>query len=281
VLVNIRLAADVGAPRRWIARSGPRWIRANGNIYVTLTNNSQRGSTAQPLDPANPRFYADNKGATVQRGNNNGHIVRMAPSAGDHASLAFTWDVYLFGAQAHADAAANESDHQANVNLSGLTDANDFSSPDGCWFSQATPGLLWLQTDDGAYTDVTNCMLLAALPGTVGDGSTVSVVNKAAPQGAAGAPVDVTISTRVGKKMEAGTLKRFLVGPKGCELTGVAETPDGKAVFVQIQHPGEETTVAQLGAGTFQSNWPQGGSARPRSSTVVITRNDGGKVGLV
>ena len=280
VLVNIRLAADVvGATKM----DRPEWAAVdprNGNIYVTLTNNSQRGSTAQPLDPANPRFYADNKGATVQRGNNNGHIVRMAPSAGDHASLAFTWDVYLFGAQAHADAAANEADHQANVNLSGLTDANDFSSPDGCWFSQATPGLLWLQTDDGAYTDVTNCMLLAALPGTVGDGSTVSVVNKAAPQGAAGAPVDVTISTRVGKKMEAGTLKRFLVGPKGCELTGVAETPDGKAVFVQIQHPGEETTVAQLGAGTFQSNWPQGGSARPRSSTVVITRNDGGKVGL-
>src|SRR6202008_1975858 len=128
---------------------------------------------------------------------NNGHIVRMAPAAGDHASLAFTWDVYLFGAQAHADSAANETDHQANVNLSGLTDANDFSSPDGCWFSQATPGLLWIETDDGAYTDVTNCMLLAALPGATGDGANVTIANKAAPQGAAGATVDVSITTRM------------------------------------------------------------------------------------
>jgi hypothetical protein len=24
---------------------------------------------------------------------------------------------------------------------------------------------MWIQTDDGAYTDVTNCMMLAALPG--------------------------------------------------------------------------------------------------------------------
>ena len=29
----------------------------------------------------------------------------------------------------------------------------------------------WIQTDDGAYTDVTNCMMLAALPGQVGDGA--------------------------------------------------------------------------------------------------------------
>jgi hypothetical protein len=28
---------------------------------------------------------------------------------------------------------------------------------------------LLIQTDDGAYTDQTNCMLMAALPGEVGD----------------------------------------------------------------------------------------------------------------
>jgi secreted PhoX family phosphatase len=39
---------------------------------------------------------------------------------------------------------------------------DDVSSPDGLWFSRAS-GLLWIETDDGTYTDVTNCMLLAAL----------------------------------------------------------------------------------------------------------------------
>jgi cellobiose transport system permease protein len=77
--------------------------------------------------------------------------------------------VFLFGARASAD--------PANVNISGLTEANDFSSPDGLWFSRANPGLLWIQTDDGAYTDVTNCMLLAAIPGRVGDGEERLITN--------------------------------------------------------------------------------------------------------
>jgi hypothetical protein len=75
-------------------------------------------------------------------------------------------------------------------------------------------------------------------------------------------------------------LRRFLVGPRGCEITGLTESADGKALFVNIQHPGENTTATQLGAGTYESSWPLGGTARPRSSTIVITRNDGGKIGV-
>lgn len=37
----------------------------------------------------------------------------------------FTWDIFLFGAEARA---------ASNINLSGLDDFNDFSSPDGMWF---------------------------------------------------------------------------------------------------------------------------------------------------
>lgn len=70
-------------------------------------------------------------------------------------------------------------------------------------------------------------------------------------------------------------LKRFLVGPVQCEITGLAETPDGKALFVNIQHPGEDTPAANLASPA--SRWPDGG--RPRSSTIVITRNDGGMIG--
>ena len=71
----------------------------------------------------------------------------------------FEWDIFLFGA---------EKDELPGVNLSGLTDNNDFACPDGLWFDPR--GVLWIQTDDGAYTDTTNCMMLAALPGAVGDG---------------------------------------------------------------------------------------------------------------
>ena len=74
-------------------------------------------------------------------------------------------------------------------------------------------------------------------------------------------------------------MRRFLVGPKECEITGIAETPDGKVLFVNIQHPGENT-APNFATGAFGSHWPDGGLARPRSATIVITRDDGGVIGI-
>ena len=36
-----------------------------------------------------------------------------------------------------------------------------------------------------------------------------------------------------------GEFRRFLVGPRGCEITGFTTTPDNRTAFVNIQHPGE------------------------------------------
>ena len=71
-----------------------------------------------------------------------------------------------------------------------------------------------------------------------------------------------------------GDFRRFLSGPMGCELTGIAITPDQSTLFVNIQHPGEGSTPDN-----FTSHWPDGGNSRPRSATVAIRRQDGGKVG--
>lgn len=265
VAIHTRLAADaVGATKM----DRPEWCGVHpttGEIYMTLTNNSDRGKSGKyELDAANPRYYTDTYETTsTNTGNVNGHIIRWKEADGEGAATSFTWDIYLFGAQSDADG--------ANVNISGLTDDNDFSCPDGLWFSKATKGLMWIQTDDGAYTDVTNCMMLAAVPGNVGDGTSYNVANRAVP---AHKNSDQTVTTFVGKDVTSSTLKRFLVGPKDCELTGITETPDGKTIFVNIQHPGEEGTATAL-----TSHWPDGGTSRPRSATVVITKNDGGVVG--
>ncbi|NTV85811.1 MAG: DUF839 domain-containing protein, partial [Burkholderiaceae bacterium] len=273
VCVNSRLAGDaVGATKM----DRPEWCAvnpANGEIYVTLTNNSNRrveptGSTQLAPDSANPRVYTDMKGATAQNGNPNGHILRMKEGAAGSAATSFTWDVYAFGAQSDADA--------SKVNLSNLTGDNDFSSPDGLVFSPST-GVMWIQTDDGAYTDVTNCMMLAAMPGSVGDGGKKTLSYTKADGST------LAVDTHVGKA--PGTaLKRFLVGAKACEITGLCETPDGKAIFVNIQHPGETTAMADIADPTkYTSQWPSnagyGAGKRPRSATIVITRTDGGKIG--
>ena len=272
VCVNSRLAADaVGATKM----DRPEWCStnvANGEIYFALTNNSNRAvnSATMPPDSANPRAYTDIKdGSGTQSGNPNGHILRLREDAAGNAATGFAWDVYVFGAESSAA--------PGSVNLSSLTDDQDFSSPDGLVFSPAT-GIMWAQTDDGAYTDVTNCMMIAALPGAVGDGAKKTLTYTKTN----GDPLNV--DTYVGKAPGADKLKRFLVGPKACEITGLCETPDGKAIFINIQHPGESTKMADIAdPAKYTSQWPSnagyGAGKRPRSATIVITKTDGGRIG--
>ena len=269
VVTHARLAADkLGATKM----DRPEWGAVNplnGEAYMTLTNNSNRVvSTATPTgsqlktDAANPRVYTDsytNADGTTKNnsGNVNGHIIRWREGNGNGnvAATSFAWDIYLFGAQ--ADAAAN-------INLSGLTAVNDFSSPDGLYFDQR--GLLWIQTDDGAYTDVTNCMMLAAVPGRVGDGGKATAVGGT--------------DTIKGANATPDTVRRFLVGPRDCEITGVAVTPDGKTLFFNVQHPGEDGTLAKPSSAWPASQTNGAATQRPRSATVVVTRKDGGAIGL-
>lgn len=267
VYVNARHAADaVGATKM----DRPEWGTvnpANGEIYFALTNNSSR--TPAKVDAANPRSYNDADG-NKRSGNPNGHIIRFKEKDSLASATAFTWDIFLLGA---------EEDASAAINLSGLTVNNALSSPDGLKFGEVT-GILWIQTDDGAYTDETNCMLLAAIPGTVGDGKKVSVDSSLT---ASGATTTAKVDTFIGAALGDAKLRRFMVGPKGCEVTGLVESPDGKTLFVNIQHPGETTpAIGTATEFTFQSQWPgsqgYGVAGRPRSATIAISRTDGGKI---
>ncbi|HBL97557.1 MAG TPA: phosphatase [Psychrobacter sp.] len=234
VLVYARAAGDAAGATKM---DRPEWVSVSpmtGDVYVTLTNNKYRGvRDDQPLSAANPRSYQVNGKPS---GNDNGHIIRWAETGGDHAATSFEWDIYLFGAPSNLSA----------ENLSQLSASNDLSSPDGLYFDPR--GVLWIQTDDGAYTDTTSCMLLAALPGKVSDGTTITT--------SAGQ------QTRIGMPASNDNIKRFFVGPEGCEVTGITMTPDFKTLFINIQHPGN-TWGAVAGGST------------PRSATVMITKEDG------
>lgn len=134
-----------------------------------------------------------------------------------------------------------------------LDETNIFGSPDGLWVDP--DGRLWIQTDvsnssqlDPAkgYDNIGNNQMLAADPAT-------------------------------------GEIRRFLVGPRGCEITGVTTTPDQRTMFVNVQHPGEDTPM--VGESTPEdpqavSSWPDHDPAgRPRAATVVIRKLDGGVIG--
>ena len=248
ILVHTRAAAFVvGAT----PMDRPEWGAVNpknGEVYFTLTNNSDR----RGFDDANPdartdgdqgsrdevtEFLAGREFGEVPanpRGpNRDGHIIRLRENGNDPAALGFAWDIFVFGSAADGDS-----------NFSGLTADNEFGSCDGLWFD--TAGLLWIQTD-GSQPGDNHDQMLAAVPGEVGDGGIDAGNN------------DVS-------------LWRFLVGPIGCEVTGIDMTPDRRSMFVNIQHP--------------RGHWPAGPDAtmagttgRARSATIVITRDDGGPIG--
>ncbi|ROT98163.1 PhoX family phosphatase [Marinobacter sp. R17] len=252
VIINTCDAADImGAT----PMDRPEWGAvdpASGDVYMTLTNNSKRtaegvaatytnsgtdiddlgvGYATAPVNAPNPR--ADNE---------NGQIIRW--QEGTASSTTFEWEIFVFGGAV-----------TGNDNPSGLTELNQFASPDGLFYDQrdGEEGILWIETDNGgnAVADYTNDQLLAVVPSSVsGNSNSPSVVDQ----------------------QDQSNLKRFAVGPNGCEITGIFTTPDKTALFINVQHPG---------------NWPSGtdatavtsGTVRPRASTVVIQKADGGKVG--
>jgi len=159
-----------------------------------------------------------------------GQIIRWRETGGDAAALTFEWDLFVLAGNPTITQANPLNNGSANV-----TAANTFNSPDGLGFDAA--GRLWIQTD-GAYSNTGN------------------FANQGNNQMLCSDPTTKEI-------------RRFFVGPKECEVTGLTFTPDSKTMFINIQHPGEGGN----------SHWPEGGTARPRSATIVITKDDGGVIG--
>lgn len=121
----------------------------------------------------------------------------------------------------------------AAANLHGDIQGDTFSSPDGIGVDPQ--GRLWVQTDASTGSSTTS---------TFGNNAMYYV------------------------DPQTRESRRFLVGPNGCEITGLTWTPDLTTFFVNIQHPG----------GSWPSN-VQGNSLPARSATVVIRRTDGKPIG--
>jgi len=208
VLINTKAAARVAGAT---LMDRPEWITVgvDKTVYCTLTNNSSRRRTSA----ANPRVT-----------NRHGHIVRWKERGDSPLATTFEWELLLLAGQDAADGAAS--------NITGNIKGDEFSSPDGIRVDPK--GRLWVQTDAGTGTDVTNIF---------GNNSMYYIDQK------------------------TGESKRFLVGPLGCEITGIAYTPDLTTFFINIQHPNKDWNTVRAG----------GGDAR--SATVVVRRLDGKPVG--
>ena len=133
----------------------------------------------------------------------------------------------LYAVAGNPNVATDEYAGSKNINKE-----NTFNSPDGLTFD--TTGMLWIQTD-GNYS---NDKIYA------GQGNNQMLV---------GDP-------------ESGEIRRFLVGPRQCEVTGITWSFDRKTIFVAMQHPGEDGG---------DSHFPDGGTTVARSAVIAITKDEG------
>ncbi|HAV61926.1 MAG TPA: alkaline phosphatase, partial [Verrucomicrobiales bacterium] len=61
---------------------------------------------------------------------------------------------------------------------------------------------------------------------------------------------------------------RFAVTPKGGEFCSPTLSPDRQELWVNVQHPGDDSPDLK----TLSSNFPEGGDAIPKSAMVAIRR---------
>lgn len=182
------------------------------------------------------RALANVDDANPRAANRYGQIVRWREAGGNPTALSFEWDLFVLAGNPTVYSATDADPQTAlKAGSPNVTADNTFNSPDGLGFDAA--GRLWIQTDgsysnSGDYAGQGNNQMLCADPATK-------------------------------------EIRRFFVGPKECEVTGLTFTPDSKTLFINIQHPGEGGN----------SHWPEGGTALPRSATVIITKDDGGVIG--
>ena len=168
-----------------------------------------------------------------------GQIVRWKYADQNHADTKFAWELFVMAGNAKQSSTFNDLT---------LGDDNIFACPDGIWCDQNSR--LWIQTDmgdigpdyEGPLKDFGMNAMLAADPQT-------------------------------------GEIRRFLTGPHGQEITGISLTPDGKTMFVNVQHPGGHASAEDFAAGKFGSGFPDYNGTVPRSATLVITRDDAGVIG--
>ena len=263
ILIRTRMAADaVGATMM----DRPEWVTVHpttGEVYMTLTNNSQRGGIPASINNPNGSTTAASAKPAVDAANprpdnDYGHIIRWRENGGNVAALGFDWDIFVqCGDKATAKTLGasytpGEYDGQI-VGYKGNINGDDYGAPDGVWIDK--DGRLWIETDQGGdatgdWANIGGNMLLCA-------------------------------------DIATGETKRFLTSVPKSEVTGVITTPDGRTMFVGIQHPGEDWT----GSFTARSTWPDSGANgsttnsglpavyKPRSSVVVITKSGGGVIG--
>jgi uncharacterized protein len=207
------------------------------------------------VNPATGRVYVvltfnenrrpDQVDAANPRGpNKHGHIIEIIPpmvnGKADHTATECAWEFFILGGD------PRNPEHGARYgnsgNGAGTVSANGWiAAPDNLAFDPK--GRIWIATD--------------GQDDWCGFADSLYAAETSGPQ--------------------RGVTRNFFSGPRGAEITGPAFTPDGKTLFLSVQHPGDEK------GSTFDkpsTRWPDfNPTMPPRPAVVAITKADGGEIG--
>jgi secreted PhoX family phosphatase len=220
------------------------WVEgANGVVYLTETGRGKQ---------------FDVSGAITKGGVLVNHLQILDEADGTVNGLA----VDMFGRVLRFDPATNKID--VFIEGGGVTGADDvsgnhLSSPDG---------LASTVIDNRTYLVINEDMNPSGMPANPAHFS--SKMNEI-----------YFLEITDGETKTVADLKRFVVGPKGCETTGGRFTPDGSTYFVNIQHPdagntppfNHSVTLAITGFKTMIDDQTTGFEYRDESNNFNIYPN--------
>jgi secreted PhoX family phosphatase len=242
VVIKARAAADLLGATPMDRPEDVEPSPLTGRIYIACTKSEDRANTKDVqwsgrvtqtgVNAANPRPE-----------NTSGHIIEIAEHADDATSTRFAWNVFLLCGNPQTGRYIMDSRDVAPGKV-GSTDTYYGGYPNVAEVSPVhcpdnlgidPQGRLWIVSDtDDRHRPNNGCF----------------VVPTAGP--------------------ERGRLQQLASGPLGCEVCGCEFTPDGRTLFLSIQHPGEGGSIDAP-----RSHWPDGNGLPARAALIAIEREDG------
>ena len=243
VVIKCRAAADLLGATPMDRPEDVEPSPITGHVYMALTKNDERQNASKMFNGRTVDFGPN--AANPRPQNDFGHIVELIEDQSDAASTRFSWNPFLlagdprnaeakFITEANAVAAGTLS--REDLYYAGYADrakVSPIACPDNLGFDPT--GRLWVVTDADTKLIGNNGCYVVPTNGP-----------------------------------ERGYLRQVVSAPIGAEICGCEFTPDGRTLFLSIQHPGEGGSVDAP-----VSHWPDGGDLPARSAVIAISREDG------
>jgi secreted PhoX family phosphatase len=243
VVIKVRAAADLLGATPMDRPEDVEPSPITGRIYIACTKSEDRGKDGADTSWSGREVATGVNAANPRPENKSGHIIEISEAGDDAIATRFEWNVFLMAGDpakgryiVDARDLAPGTVASTDTYFAGYPHREEVSQlhcPDNLGIDPQ--GRLWIVSDTDDHNRPNNGCF---------------VVPTSGPQ--------------------RGLLKQLASGPAGCEVCGCEFTPDGRTLFLAIQHPGEGGSIDNP-----RSHWPDGNGLPARSTLLAVEREDG------